>query len=581
MFFCPNCTRPHKTELEGICSSCTNRIKSKESWLSVLRPLLVSSEPYNKSDQITIACPKCKTHRICKANSLVTAWARKSPVNGWCRSCLVNQPEVLANLVRKNLGRKLGAVPEERKKVLSEKMKQKWLDPEYRAIKEKQIEAQWSDENFKKAHLLASLAVQDQRERSMKAHHSTSEFKEQQRRDSLDRWNDPAYQSKTLAHISPEWRAKISEAMTKQRNSPEWGKALSENAKQAHLTSQNYEKFKITNEEIKEQIIGRFDFLEFLPKRNLKRHVSIKCVKCGEVSERSVHRLFQQCGFCFNQSVSRPEEEIRAFIESLGFNRPDKHYIGRKELDVLVQERDIAIEYCGLYWHSEEMYPDQNHHKNKMILANEQGIRLITIFEDEWLDRESQVKGLIRAILGKPTERHYARNLDFVLMDRKAAKDFLDEHHLQGGNAVFYLAVGLADHTGRVLGLMTFGHHHRGGGCALNRMCFLTGVSVVGGASKMLSHAKEILSGLGVDSLVTWSDNRWSDGLVYQAMGMTLDTRLKPDYSYCRRTRRYSKQSLKLSKEEASHGVTEAAIRKSQGYVRIWDCGKKRWKLEW
>jgi len=62
---------------------------------------------------------------------------------------------------------------------------------------------------------------------------------------------------------------------------------------------------------------------------------------------------------------------------------------------------------------------------------------------------------------------------------------------------------------------------------------------------------------------------------------MTLDTRLKPDYSYCRRTRRYSKQSLKLSKEEASHGVTEAAIRKSQGYVRIWDCGKKRWKLEW
>ena len=39
----------------------------------------------------------------------------------------------------------------------------------------------------------------------------------------------------------------------------------------------------------------------------------------------------------------------------------------------------------------------------------------------------------------------------------------------------------------------------------------------------------------------------------------------------------FSKQSKKKTKEEAALGMSEHELRLSQGYLRVYDCGKKRW----
>ena len=59
----------------------------------------------------------------------------------------------------------------------------------------------------------------------------------------------------------------------------------------------------------------------------------------------------------------------------------------------------IAIEYNGLRWHSEEFNKDKNYHLNKLIKCNEKGIRLIQIFEDEWIEKQEIVLKKIKHIL--------------------------------------------------------------------------------------------------------------------------------------------------------------------------------------
>ena len=54
------------------------------------------------------------------------------------------------------------------------------------------------------------------------------------------------------------------------------------------------------------------------------------------------------------QYSSYPERDIRAFIEELGFKcETNRQYLVGKELDIVVEEKKIAIEFDGLYWHSE------------------------------------------------------------------------------------------------------------------------------------------------------------------------------------------------------------------------------------
>jgi len=130
---------------------------------------------------------------------------------------------------------------------------------------------------------------------------------------------------------------------------------------------------------------------------------------------------------------------------------------------------------------------------------------------------------------------------------------------------------------------MSFSRHHRVNDrtqCVLNRYSVKDGWSIPGGASKLLSHAISGLQELGFARIVTWSDNRFSQGNVYFKMGFSLDREYGPDYSYIKNQKRYSKQSMKIKPQERGLNKTELELRTEQGFKRIWDCGKKRFILD-
>ena len=105
------------------------------------------------------------------------------------------------------------------------------------------------------------------------------------------------------------------------------------------------------------------------------------------------------------------------------------------------------------------------------------------------------------------------------------------------------------------------------------------GWQIVGGASKLFSAGvkwcKENLYG----KIISWSDNRWSNGNIYIKLGFDLEKNMPPDYSYVDNSKhiRLSKQSCKKSDINCPPDVTEKKWMINNGFARIWDCGKKRW----
>lgn len=280
------------------------------------------------------------------------------------------------------------------------------------------------------------------------------------------------------------------------------------------------------------------------------------------------------------------EKEVATLIASWGIEvQSTQHVLNNgKTIDILLPGNNIGIEYCGLYWHN-ELSPeprDHGYHNDKMKIAAAEGIRLITLFEDEWLLRRAQVENFLKSALGVHTSKLGARDCEVREITVSEANEFLEHQHVQGAGVQPLFAVGIFKEE--LLGVMTLGRHHRQGQdvIVLSRLAFKTGVSIAGGAARLLKPATEYARVSGYEKMVSWSDNRLFTGTVYGKMGFVLAEELNPDYTYVVRRRpvkRLSKQSQKKSSTDCPEGLTEHEWAKQRGLARVWDCGHKRWEL--
>ena len=171
--------------------------------------------------------------------------------------------------------------------------------------------------------------------------------------------------------------------------------------------------------------------------KNNQDKVKLICKKHGEFWQNPFNLWKGHgCPKCANL-VSQPEldiiEYISTFLPSEWIIHGDRTILNGKELDIYIPKLHVAIEYNGLRWHSEEFNKDKNYHLNKLKECNEKGIKLIQIFEDEWLERKEIVLKKIKHILGfNNGEKVYARKCEVKEIDKHKAYEFLEKNHIQG-----------------------------------------------------------------------------------------------------------------------------------------------------
>ena len=112
--------------------------------------------------------------------------------------------------------------------------------------------------------------------------------------------------------------------------------------------------------------------------------------------------------------TSISEKEISDFIKSIcnyEILENDRNIISPKELDIYIPQKNLAIEFDGLYFHSTKFGKDSDYHLGKTLACEEKGIRLIHIFEDEWLFKRQIVESIIKSALGIYKQKIFARKL--------------------------------------------------------------------------------------------------------------------------------------------------------------------------
>lgn len=325
-------------------------------------------------------------------------------------------------------------------------------------------------------------------------------------------------------------------------------------------------------------IDGKYDYSMTDFSANYPNKVEIKCITHKTTFWQTLNGRFsgrEGCSKCSMNGVSKREQEVADFIRSLDvdFIENDRKVLNGKEIDIYVPRTKIGIEFNGLYWHSEK-FLNKNYHYDKALAAEAVGVRLLQVWEDDWVNRRSIVESHIRAVLGcLSSERVFARKTNVRKIDKIVASDFLNSYHIQGfvGSSVY-----LGLYSGEVLVAVAC-FLKNGDDYILSRYC--TSYHVVGGHGKVIAFFE---ANYNFGKLITFADRCFSDGGLYLKTGWVVDGFVPPDYSYVVSNQRQHKFGFRKSNFESDpnllfdESMTERELAELNDLVRVWDAGKVR-----
>lgn len=300
---------------------------------------------------------------------------------------------------------------------------------------------------------------------------------------------------------------------------------------------------------------------------------------CGNISK---------CPVCYPEKHSKFETQVIEYIKSVvGENfvieTHDRKILNGKEIDILLPEISLGFECNGLYWHVEETGKNKDYHYMKTKNAHENGITLVHLFSDDWEQKNKIVKSRIKNLLGKTSNKIYAKNCAVKLIETEQAKKFMDQNHLDGYSACS-VKIGLY-YQEKLVSVMTFASKRFSKKSSSDqyemiRYSSLDEHLVVGGASKLF---KYFVKNFDPSEVVTFSDNTWGFTDFYEKIGFLRESFGKPSYFYIDRynfdgrINRMNMQKHRLVAQGAPRTLTETQIATSIGLSKVWDCGHTKW----
>jgi len=331
-----------------------------------------------------------------------------------------------------------------------------------------------------------------------------------------------------------------------------------------------------------------------------------KCITCGyEFSRKFCNPTIPICRKCFPSPTSpRTHEDIRnLLVESkIKYLENSRDHIKGYELDFAIDDKALAIELNGNYFHSERSGgKDKNYHIEKTKLTNDKNIKLIHIFEDEIMNKKDIVLSRIRSMTNSQNNSIGARKCVIAELTFEQKRRFFKENHIQG-DSPSSVAIGLM-YNGEIVSAISLGKPRRALGSKnkkdhheLIRFCNKLNTNVSGSFSRLLSYFKKNYE---PELITTYADIRWSgydpDKTVYAKNGFSFDSFTRPNYWYFKKGNymdRYHRFSFRknriveiakregLLKKGDENQYTEWEIAQMLGMDRIWDCGNMKfvWK---
>jgi G:T-mismatch repair DNA endonuclease (very short patch repair protein) len=310
-----------------------------------------------------------------------------------------------------------------------------------------------------------------------------------------------------------------------------------------------------------------------------------KCKKCGNNFKDHLYSHIPTCPICYPKynGFSNQEKELASFIKTHyngNIMENDRSLISPLELDIVIPEKKLAFEFNGTFWHSEQS-PGFEKTKNKCLIkttrCNEEGYKLVHIWEYDWINKNELIKEKIKALLGINQTKIYARKCIINEISSKDKNEFLNSNHIQGEDKSS-IKLGLF-HENELVAVMTFGkpRFNKNYEYELIRYATKSEYQVLGGAGKLLKHFER---NYNPKNIITYADRFYSQGNMYRQIGFKELENTLPGYFYVNvngiKISRYKCQKRNLQRllgEKFHNELSEFENMTINGFYRIYDCG--------
>lgn len=199
------------------------------------------------------------------------------------------------------------------------------------------------------------------------------------------------------------------------------------------------------------------------------------------------------------------------FLNQLGvsFKTQEPLLGGKTKVDFFIPDNNLVIECNGSYWHCIEK-KDKDYHFKRREALNSKGYRVLQFNEYDIDDDKSfnKIKSIIKNALKINNVKLYARNCELREISKADYYKFCEENHLMGKGKCSY-AYGLFynDTLIQIAGFVERKSH-----IEIDRTCSLSGFSIVGGFSKLIST-------LSNKDLHTFIDLNYGEGKYLENLG--------------------------------------------------------------
>jgi hypothetical protein len=365
--------------------------------------------------------------------------------------------------------------------------------------------------------------------------------------------------------------------------------------------SSKTKKFKLAHKQnMFEKFLNNERFINFIPKFNIDEYKGVtanfnqkyqfECKRCNlsDFYDISDGRWLK-CKICDkdDNNTSTFQHEIYDYIKSLiksdKIITNDRSLLYPKEIDIFIPDMKIGIECDGLYWHSEILgRKSKVYHIHKTLSCIRKEVRLIHIFENEWVYKKDIVKSILKSIFKKIESKIDSKNCEIKELNNIEYHDFINRNHLQGrdNSSIRY---GLIYNNNEIVSVMSFrkSRFDKSVEYEMSRFCNKLNLIVRGGASKLFKH---FINTHRPKSVVSYCDRRYFNGSVYSQLGFQFIKNTFPSYYYIidnyitlSNRMKFQKHRLKNMLENFDINLTEWENMKNNGYDRIWDCGNSKW----
>jgi hypothetical protein len=281
----------------------------------------------------------------------------------------------------------------------------------------------------------------------------------------------------------------------------------------------------------------------------------------------------------------------------VNFDKSNRSLLDGKEIDLLYNNNGFEIN--GSLFHTEIFgKKDKNYHLNKTKLAQEKGVQLYHIFEDELHYKPQLVINKIKHILKCSFDSKTIHARKCVISDNVTSNqknEFLNENHIQGSDKSSINIAAI--HDDEIVAIMTFNNKrylnkakkHHSKIYELSRFAVKDSMIITGIASRLL---KYFIKNYNPQKIISFADRRWTpnpDNNLYTKLNFRHTQTLKPEYWYYNpkfdRHKRFHKFGFGKSNikrkfpEVYDESKTEWEMMQELDFDRIWDCGKFKYEL--